>query len=311
LLESRTSFTDLAKLCGVSVTAVIRRYGRLKKTGIICGEQMHLNPLSVGYECLAEIGIMTDLSDKDKVLEYLSTKPAVRIRGSLGKYSTYGLLFVHKLKELSEAVQRVDFKPYVKQVDVLLFADPWNSQWHPENLVVNPSEREKITPKPTRPPIPFENVSLDETDKCIVRVLMRNSRATFKEIAKKANISINNVIQRYQFLREKNVLNLSTISVDLFKLGYNAIMDSYIKLENRGTLPEVEAQLLQIPNTIFCAKFVGGAYDLRVAVILQDFADIFRYKKQIQSIRNIKEAEFYLHELFEPWPTNMVLRDLL
>jgi Lrp/AsnC family leucine-responsive transcriptional regulator len=251
---------------------------------------------------------MTDLSDKDKVLEVLSTEPAVRTRDSLGKYSIYGLLFVHKLKELSEAVQRIDFKPYVKHMDVLIFADPWNSQWHPENLVVNPSEREKITPKPTKSPAPFENVSIDETDKCIIRILMENSRTTFKEIAEKTNISINNVIQRYQYLREKNVLNLSTISVDLFKLGYNAIMDSYIKVENRGTLHEVETQLLQIPNAIFCAKFVGGAYDLRVAVILQDFKDAFRCKKQIQSIKNIKVAEFYLHELVDPWPTNLTLR---
>ena len=33
---------------------------------------MHLNPLSLGYESIAEIGIMTDLADKEKAA--LSTK---------------------------------------------------------------------------------------------------------------------------------------------------------------------------------------------------------------------------------------------
>lgn len=313
LVESRMSFTDLAKLCGVSVTAIIRRYERLKKTGIICHEQMHLNPVSLGYECIAELGLMTDLADKAKVLGLLKAKSAVKIWDSLGKYSMYGLLYVHKLSELSEAVQRVDFKPYVKEVDVLIFADPWDSHWHPENLIVNPSERKKHKPKPQKNPVqaPVTNISIDEIDKCIIKILMENSRATFKEIAQKTSISINNVIQRYQSLREKHVLNLSAISVDLSKLGYNAIMDCYIKVENRGTLPEVEAQVLQIPNAIFCAKFVGGAYDLRVAVILQDFEDAFRNKKQIQTISNIKTAEFYLHEITGPWPNNSVVTDLI
>lgn len=311
LVESRTSFTDLAKLCGVSVTAVIRRYERLKKAGIICQEQMHLNPLSVGYECVAEVGLITDLADKAKVLDTLRAKPTVKIWDALGKYSIYGLLFVHKLNELSEAIQHIDFKPYVKEVDVLISDEPWKSRWHPENLLVDPSQREKTMQKPEKPPAAFINITLDETDKQIIRMLMKNSRTTFKEIAEKTNTSINNVIQRYQSLREKNIINLSTISVNLLKLGYNAIMDTYIKVENRGTLTEVEKQLLQVPNAIFCAKFVGGAYDLRVATILRDFEDAFSCEKQVQKIRNIKTAEFYLHEIPNPWPNNNVLTDLI
>ena len=79
LKESRTSFTELAKICGISITAIIRRYNRLKKTGIICGENMYLNPLSAGYESIAEIGIMTDLADKEKVAQALSKRQSERI----------------------------------------------------------------------------------------------------------------------------------------------------------------------------------------------------------------------------------------
>ena len=146
-------------------------------------------------------------------------------------------------------------------------------------------------------------MTLDETDKCIMKMLMENSRISFKNIAEKIKISTKTVIQRYQFLREKNVLNLSTISVDLFKIGYNAILDIYINVDNRGTLNEIETQLLQTPNLVFCAKFVGGVYDLRVAIILSNFEDVFRLKKQINSIKNIRKTEFYLHEIAGPWRT--------
>lgn len=313
LIESRTSFTDLSKICNVSVTSVIRRYERLRKTGFICAETMHLCPPSVGYECLAEIGITTDLADRAKTLELLKNKP-LKTTGdkSLGKYIIYGQLAARNLEELTEALQRIDIKPYVKSLDVLIYTDLWNNPWHPENIVVSPFEMDKknIT-RPKKTKTQFADTGIDDIDKQIAKILMKNSRTTFKKISEEINTSINSVIQRYQSLRENNVLNLSTISIDLYKLGYKAIVDSYIKVENRGVLPKVETQLLQIPNASFCGKFVGGAYDLRVAVIIKDFNDFFRVKNKVQTIENIKTAEFYLNDLKGPWPTDFLSKTLL
>jgi Lrp/AsnC family transcriptional regulator for asnA, asnC and gidA len=310
LMESRTSFTELAKICNISVTAVIRRHQLLKRAGIIRGEHMYLNPISIGYESIAEIGINTDLAEKEKCGELLRANPCVKIAGSLGKYSIYALVVAQKLNELNETIQQIDLKPYVKSLDVLIFTDSWNNPWHPENLLIKPSEQELIT-RPRRSKNNFENVNLDETNKSIAKILMENSRTPFNAIAEKLGVSTNNVIQRYRFLREKSVLNLSSISLDLPKLGYKATVDSYIKVENRGYLPEVEEQLLKIPNASFCAKFVGGVYDLRVAVNVTDFADVFRLKKQISVIKNIKKAEFYLAEIPGSWPDDFVGRNLL
>jgi DNA-binding Lrp family transcriptional regulator len=302
----------MATMCGISVTAIIRRYRRLKKAGIILGEHMYLNPLSVGYGSMVEIGIITDLADTKKFIESLRVK-SVRVVPSnpIGKYNITGLARAPKLDEVMEEIQRMDIKPYVKRLDTLIFAELWKNQWHPENLVVKPFEEEKVIRKHTKSQTKFEQASLDETDKNIAQMLMDNSRIPFKKIAEKLDISTNNVIQRYKHLREKNVLNLSTISVDLYKLGYNGITDCYIKVENRGNLPDVEAQLLQIPNAIFCVKFLGGAYDIRVAVMVSDFKDIFRLKKDIRSIKNIKTAEFYLHDIPPAWPIDFIAGDLI
>jgi len=273
---------------------------------------MHVNPVSFGYEGMAEIGIITDLTDKDKVAESLRTNPRVRIiPSSLGKYTMYGLVMAEKLDELTETVQRIDVKPYVKSLDLLIFADLWDNPWHPENLVVKPSERKNLMTRRNRLKPKFEPVTLDETDKHIAKMLMKNSRVAFKEIAEKLEISTKTVIQRYKFLREKNVLNLSTISVDLFKIGYNAISDSFIKVDHRGNLSKVKTRLLQIPNLIFCAEFIGGTCDLRTATIVANFQDVFRLKEQVGSIGNIMNAEFYLHEIPGPWPDDFMGRSLL
>jgi len=309
LRESRTSFTELAQTCGISVTAVIRRYTRLKKSGIILGEHMLLNPISVGYESIAEVGILTDLADKEKVKESLKAKPFVKVVGQLGKYDLYAFLQAHKLDELSHQVQQIDIKPYVKSVDVLILADLWNNPWHPENLRIKTLEKSNKSESRIREK--FEPVNLDENDKSIIRSLMKDSRTPFNEIAENIKISTANVIKRYRYLREKNVLNLSTISVDISKLGYKAIADSYIKVTNRGTLPEVEEQLLQIPNATFCAKFVGGAYDLRLAITITDFNDFSALKKQIYAIANIKKAEFSLFENPTSWFKDFVGQGLI
>jgi Lrp/AsnC family transcriptional regulator for asnA, asnC and gidA len=312
LRESRTSFTEMATMCGISVTAIIRRYRRLKKAGIILGEHMYLNPLSVGYGSMVEIGIITDLADTEKFIESLKIKSLTLVSSNpIGKYNITGLARALKLDDLMEQIQKMDIKPYVKSLDTLIYSELWKNQWHPENLVVKPSKEEKTIKKHENSQTKFEQVSLDETDKSIAQMLMDNSRMSFKKIAEKLEISTNNVIQRYKHLREKNVLNLSTISVDLYKLGYNGITDCYIKVENRGNLPDVEAQLLQIPNAIFCVKFLGGAYDIRVAVMVSDFEDIFSLKKDVRSISHIKKAEFYLHDIPPAWPVDFIAGDLI
>jgi DNA-binding Lrp family transcriptional regulator len=312
LLESRTSFTKLADICGISVPAVTKRYSRLKKTGIIVGEHMHLNPLSIGYESIAEIGIQTGLENQKKVEQSLRASSSLRvITPNLGKYDVYGILFAKKLSELTELVQRIDIKPYVENLDVLIFADLGNNPWHPENIVVNPSEQENPITTIDKSRKKFESANLDNINRIIIKTLMQNSRVAFKDIAGKLNVSTANVIQRYRYLRDKNVLNLSSITVDFLKLGYKAVADCYIRIANRAALPEIENQLLQIPNVVFCAKFVGGAYDVRVAAIASDFQDIFRLKKRICIIKGIKSAELYLVEVPAPWPVDFWGQNLL
>ncbi len=309
-MDSRSSFTELSKLCNISVTAVAKRYARLKKAGIILGEHMYLNPLSVGYESIAEIGIQADLADKEKIIELLKTKPVVRMAAPIGKYDICGLLFARRFHELSALVQQIDIKPFVKSLDVLIFTDLWDNPWHPENLLIQPLEKatEKRDPKPRTTFVP---IKMDDIDLGICRALMKDSRTPFKALSEKLGISTSNIIERYHLLRDRKVLNLSSIKVDLSKLGYKANVDSYIRVRNRGNLPEVEAQLLQIPNLTFCAKFVGGAYDIRVAVNVRDFNDLNSLKKDIYSIENIKNAEFYIFAYSCCWPDDFIGKTLI
>jgi Lrp/AsnC family transcriptional regulator, regulator for asnA, asnC and gidA len=285
---------------------VQRRYNRLKRTGIICEENMHLNPLSVGYQSRAEIGIITNRTDKKKVAELFSNRKLLVSAASLGKYDVYGDLYARRTDELMHLVQQLDIKPYVKSLDVLIYADLGRSPWHPENVCLKQFCYKKSINNPNRQGVGFESVgfqsiSLDERDKCIVKMLVENSRTPFKDIAKQMNIPIKSVIQKYKALREKNVLYLSTIAINPAMLGFEAVLDLYVNVENRGMLSIVEEQLLLIPNMTFCAKFVGGAYDLRAACLVSNIAEIFAVKRIVSSFEDIRKKEYYLHELPSRW----------
>ena len=64
LLESRTSFTDIADECEITVTAVRMRYKNLWKQGVINGEVMLVNPHSLGYQHIVDLCITNAIEDE-------------------------------------------------------------------------------------------------------------------------------------------------------------------------------------------------------------------------------------------------------
>ena len=87
LNDSRTSFTEIAKECKISVSGARMRYNRLKKLGIINGEIMQVNPYSLGYTCVGNIGVKTSAENEKAVMEFLKEKEKlsfpIRIMGKI------------------------------------------------------------------------------------------------------------------------------------------------------------------------------------------------------------------------------------
>ncbi len=289
LKESRTSFTEIAKTCKISVCAIRMRFNRLKSAGIITGEKMHVNPKFWGYEHIADLRMEASLNDEEKVLEMLKNKQYV---SGATRFGSYIMCYValSKLDNLRNIVEEIGSSPKVRNVNTLIWTKPYNI-FHPENLIIKPStdlveKQEEVETSPAQP----QETRVDEIDKQIVRILTQDARTPFKTVAKRLDISTNNVIQRYKKLREGKVLTLSTIMVDLHKLGYNAIHINFLKLETTSKMSEIRKQILQLPNMTMLIEHVG-AYDLRVEFPVTDIEDIFRTTEQIRKIEGIVKAD--------------------
>jgi Lrp/AsnC family transcriptional regulator for asnA, asnC and gidA len=356
LRESRTSFTEIAKDCKISVGAVRMRYKRLWKEGVIKGEVMLVNPHSLGYKCISDLGITTTVENEKEVMKFLTSKPYIsQIAGPLGKYNIWAKVALHDTQDLSKILEDIETNPYIKHVNALIWVEAINIEY-PENLVINSLttiNRQKHTSNEQNPAqriptnnaeetriridetdrkiatilsqnsrTPFRNIAqqlnvstknviqryktrirIDETDRKIATILSQNSRTPFRKIAQQLNVSTKNVIQRYKRLRE-NLLTLSTITVDLNKLGYKAMANVFVKAANRSKTSEIHAQMLQIPNLIVAIRLLG-AYDLYAAIVLTDFEELFNAQEQIRRIQHIEKTDIFLTPNVPEWPLNL------
>ena len=303
LKESRTSFTDMARDCKITVGAVRMRYKRLWKAGIITGEIMLVNPHSLGFKYIVDLGITTSLEHEKEVMEFLQKKPYIRhIIGPFGKYNFWTKVALHDVKKLAEIQQDLESNPLIERVDFLIWAEAINAEF-PEKLEIKSSKGDTAECSIQTRSSTLEETKIDATDRKIATILSHNSRMPFRKIAAELGISTKNVIQRYRKLRE-NVLTLSTITVDLEKLGYKSLASMFIKVSNRSKMPEICAQLLKIPNLIVRIRLIG-VYDLYICVALADFEDLFKLTDQIRRIQGIEKTETFLTPALHSWPLHL------
>ena len=306
LLESRTSFTAIADECKITVTAVRMRYKRLWRDGVINGEKMLLNPHCLGYRHIVDLGIINAVEDEKEVAKFLESKPYIsEVVGPLGKYNFYGKVALRDLNKLGEIIEELESNNNIKYVDALIWAEAVNLEY-PQNLIIKPLNRENERKNNNTHALTNHDLTpleIDEIDRKIAKILSENSRTPFKKIAKELDISSKTVIQRYKKLRE-NLLTLSTITLDLNKLGYKALANLYIKVSNRSKMSDICSQLLQIPNLIVIIRLIGS-YDLYAAIVLEDFDKMFDANEKIRRISGIETTEVILTPMPPSWPLNL------
>jgi len=267
---------------------------------------MLVNPYSLGYQHIADLGMVVAVENEQEVRKFLESKPYIgELIGPMGHYRFWGKVALRDLNKLHVVIEDLESNSNIKHVDALIWAEAVNIEY-PQNLVIKPldcADTQKIIDQPALTSRKQALFDLDDTGKKIAIILSQNSRTAFKKIATQLKISSKTVIQRYKKLR-KNLLTLSAITINLDKLGYKALGNVFIKASNRSKMPEIHSQLLQIPNIIVIIREMG-AYDLYCAVALEDFEKLFEVYKKIINIVGIETAEVYLTKTPPAWPLNL------
>ncbi len=300
LLDARTSLTDLAKECKITVAAVRVRYNNLRKEGIIIGERSLINAFGLGYKILALFLIKTDKGVEKKAQESLQKLMDTAVFEAPYGVSTYNLqaqLAFRDTEELARVQRAVEANRLVNYSDVLIWSDETFFD-HPENLVIKPL-KETIKPIVRKQTV----VKIDAADMKIAKMIAEHARMPFSRIAKEAGISSRNTKERYKKLKG-NVFSLSTIRVNLQKLGYPIGTVVFMKLLNKGELGKSETELLNMPNVITLIEY-SGAYDLFVYVACEGINEYFNVIETLSRMRNVDRFDAHPMPGFTDWPSNV------
>ncbi|MBL7054806.1 Lrp/AsnC family transcriptional regulator [Candidatus Woesearchaeota archaeon] len=110
------------------------------------------------------------------------------------------------------------------------------------------------------------NLKIDNLDKEIIRILIDDSRLSYRRIAKKLKVSAATIINRVKRLEKEKIIKGYTAKVDYEKLGYDIDVLIEIKI-SKGNLFLVEKKIASNQNVI-AVYDVTGESD---AVILARF----------------------------------------
>ena len=122
--DARTNFADIAGKCGVSVDTIIKRFQRLKKTGIIKGTTILLDPRHLGLECVASLEIGVDPKQVDEIVNSLREEPGVIFcTPSVGMQNVFAIVALGNVNELNALIERAKAHTDVKVVTTSIWAE--------------------------------------------------------------------------------------------------------------------------------------------------------------------------------------------
>lgn len=127
----------------------------------------------------------------------------------------------------------------------------------------------------------FDDLTMD-----IVRELRRDSRLSYRKLAKRLGVSTITVIDRVKKLEKSGAIIRYTISIDPTKLGYE-YMGVIMVTISEGALIETQRKISSFSGVIGIYD-VTGQHDACVFAMCANRAD---FSKLIKKIRNIKTVD--------------------
>lgn len=320
LKNPRTSFTKIAKKASIPTTTAIRRFNMLKKTGIIQGATLQINPSRLGYNCIASVLITSVINKETNVIKFLLKIPNVLVCVRyIGKYNVLCIMALKSVDELAYTLEPIKSHPNIINLEVNIWIDGVPND-HPENLIIEPSIKtankkpncenalpESIIPKiaQTRPKKKDfkKQIKLDKIDFNILRALSKDARVSFRKIALKNSISTQSAIRRYNRLRT-DVISFSSITVNLKKLGYTTTVVFLVNVLDQEKLTDLISELNQIPNVISVIRMLG-VFDLTVVILMRTFNELHAWNTKFKKIQNVKTYQLLLEEAHTKWPIDL------
>lgn len=135
---------------------------------------------------------------------------------------------------------------------------------------------------------------LNDIDKQIVEILLKNAKQSNNEIAKHFGLSNVAIHQRIKKLEEQGIIKGVRARVDYKKMGYDVIGFIGIFFDKAGSYKAVIEQLDAIPEVLEC-HYTTGSFSAILKIICRDNKHLMDVLvNTIQNISGIARTETFL-----------------
>ena len=125
-------------------------------------------------------------------------------------------------------------------------------------------------------------MNIDEVDRRILQQLRTDCRMSYREIAKKARISVGTALNRIRRMEKAGVILGYSARIDSEKVGYDLTGIAEITV-SKGKLIEMEEMISKLPNT--CAVYdVTGLTDAIVIAKFHNRDELSKFTKTLLSL---------------------------
>ena len=139
-----------------------------------------------------------------------------------------------------------------------------------------------------------ESLQIDSLDRKIIKMITKNARIPYLEVARECNVSGAAIHQRIQKLTRIGVITGSKFTIEPKKIGYNTCAYMGIFLEQASLYNDVLQELKKIPEITQC-HFTTGNYSVFIKIFAQDNEHLKTIlSDKIQLISGIARTETFI-----------------
>lgn len=134
---------------------------------------------------------------------------------------------------------------------------------------------------------------IDNIDQNIIKILNKDGRTPFAQIAKKLGVSTGMIRQRYQRLIQDGVLQIVAITNPLL-MGFSIMAQIGVKADVKR-LEEIADEIAQFEEVVYLV-LLTGSFDIHVEVVCRDKAHLLNFlTKKLHAVNGVKEAETFMY----------------
>lgn len=147
--------------------------------------------------------------------------------------------------------------------------------------------------KPTKEKAPIGQISLDNKDVEILRLLQRNGRISVKEIADTIHLSTTPVHERVKRLEQSGVIAGYSARLDAAALGKKLMVICHVSLREHNKVAGTKfiKSIIALPEVLECFS-ISGEFDFMLKVLTSDMESYYDFHvNKLSQVENVGHVQ--------------------